>query len=132
MLMIKTGWQMRATNRYSSCARKQHELLIQSWKLTISEIEITYDDKENKMIYDGHTLPCLHTDGYCKPTIQTPYTLVWFHEEFCLIFRLQEFVGRMTKIENRYRLETDSFTKTPYTQDLPSTDGIRTTKHPYM
>ena len=36
--------------------RKQHELLLQSWKLTISEIEITYDDKENKMIYDGHTL----------------------------------------------------------------------------
>ena len=38
----------------------------------------------------------------------------------------------MTKIENRYWLETDSFTKTPYTQDLPLTDGIRTTKHPYV
>ena len=53
-------------------------------------------------------------------------------KKFCLIFRLQEFVGRMTKIENRYWLETDSFTKTPFTQDLPSTDGIRTTKHPYI
>ena len=52
------------------------------------------------MIYNGHTLPCLHTDGYCKPTTITPYTLVWFTEEFCLMFRLQEFVGRMTKIEN--------------------------------
>ena len=41
-------------------------MLLKSWKLKISEIEITYDDKENKMIYDGHTLPCLHTDGYCK------------------------------------------------------------------
>ena len=61
------------------------------------------------MIFDGHTLPCLHTDGYCKPTTQTPYILLWFNEEFCLIFRLQQFVGRMTKLKNRYWLETDTF-----------------------
>ena len=86
------NWIQNASNNYySSCKSKgQQQLLLKSWKLTISEIEITYDDKENKMIYDGHTLPCLHTDGYCKPTTITPYTLVWFIEEFCLIFRLQE------------------------------------------
>ena len=68
MINDKNWMTSKSRNRYSSCGRKQHELLLQSWKLTISEIEITYDDKENKMIYDGHTLPCLHTDGYCKPT----------------------------------------------------------------
>ena len=36
---------------------KQHELLLQSWKLTISEIETTYDDKADKMIYDGSHSP---------------------------------------------------------------------------
>ena len=68
MSVDKTWMNKKGHNKYSSCGYKQHELLLKSWKLTISEIEITYDDKENKMIYDGHTLPCLHTDGYCKPT----------------------------------------------------------------
>ena len=49
------------------------------------------------MSYDGHTLPCLHTNGYYNPTTITPYTLVWCHEEFCIVFRLQEYVGQMKK-----------------------------------
>ena len=54
-----------------------------SWSLIVKEIEITYDDKDNKLIYHGHTLHCLHDDGFCKPTILTPFTIVWFREELC-------------------------------------------------
>ena len=61
------------------------------------------------MTIDGHTLPCYFADGFCKPTTKTPYTLVWFSDDFCLIFTLQDFIGRMTKIEDRYWIETDSF-----------------------
>ena len=61
------------------------------------------------MIHDGYMLPCYHSDGFCKPTTRTPYTLIWFDEKFCLMFRLQEFIGRMTRIKERYWIETDNF-----------------------
>ena len=61
------------------------------------------------MIKDGHTLPCYFADGFCKPTTKNPFTLVLFNDDYCLIFTLQEFIGRMTKIEDRYWIETDSF-----------------------
>ena len=66
------------------------------------------------MIVDGHTLPCYFADGFSKPTTKTPFTLVWFSDDFCSIFTLQEFLGRMTKIEDRYWIETDSFAHSPH------------------
>ena len=60
------------------------------------------------MIHDGYMLPCYHSDGFCEPTTRTPYTLIWFDEKFCLIFRLQEFIGRMTRIKDRYWIESDN------------------------
>ena len=53
-----------------------------SWRLAISEIELTYDDTQNVMIIDGLTLPCYFADGFCKLTTETPYTLVWFSDDF--------------------------------------------------
>ena len=47
--------------------------------------------------------------GFCTSTTKTPYTLVWFSNDFCLIFTLYNFVGRMTQIEDRFWIETDSF-----------------------
>ena len=47
------------------------------WSLIVKEIEITYDDKVNELIYHGHPLPCLHDEGVCKPTILTPFIIVW-------------------------------------------------------
>ena len=32
--------------------------------LIVREIERTYDYKDNKPIYHGHTLPCLHDHGF--------------------------------------------------------------------
>ena len=82
------------------------------------------------MIHDGYILPCYHSDGFCKPTTRTPYTLTWFDEQFCLIIRLQESIGRMTKIKDRYWIETDNFIESSnITQNL-QTEGIQGTKYP--
>ena len=35
-----------------------------SWSLIVKESETTYDDKDNKLIYHGYTLPCLHDDEF--------------------------------------------------------------------
>ena len=66
------------------------------------------DDTENVLIIDGHNILCCFADGFCKPTAKLPYTLVWFND-FCLFFTLQVFIGRMTKIDDRFWIERDSF-----------------------
>ena len=85
---------------YNSPAHHQIEVNLVSWRLEISEIKLTYDDTENVMIIDGHTLPCYFADKFCKPTTKTPFTLVWFSDDFCSIFILQDYIGQMTKIED--------------------------------
>ena len=102
-------------NPYHNCpAHHQFEVNLVSWRLEISEVELTYDDTANVMVIDGHTLPCYFADGFCKPTTKTPFTLVWFKVDFCLVFTLQDFLGRMTKMEDRYWIETDSFIHSPH------------------
>ena len=118
-------------NTYSRCrSDREHLITRKNWKLRITNAEITYDDKNNQMIHDGYMLPCYHSDGFCKPTTRTPYTLIWFDEKFCLIFRLQEFIGRMTRIKDRYWIETDTFIQSSnITQNLQN-EGIQGTKYP--
>ena len=84
------------------------------------------------MIIDGHSLPCYFADGFCKPTSKTPFTFVWFNDDFCLIFTLQDFLGRMTKIEDRYWIQTDSFVLSPHSIKPKITSGIEGTEHPYV
>ena len=94
-------------NLYHNCpAHHQFEVNLVSWRLEISEVELTYDDTANDMIIDGQTLPCYFGDSFCKPTTKSPFTLVWFNDDYCLIFTLQDFIGRMTKIEDSYWIET--------------------------
>ena len=82
------------------------------------------------MIHDGYMLPCYHSDGFCKPTTRTPYTLIWFDEKFCLIFRLKEFIGKMTRIKDRYWIETNNVIESSnITQNLQN-EGIKGTKYP--
>ena len=71
--------------------------------------KITFDDKDNKLIYHGQSLPCLHDFGFCKHLVLTPFIIVWFPEELCLIFSNHNFIGRMFKLNNRYWLETEHF-----------------------
>ena len=120
-------------NPYHNCpAHHQFEVNLYSWRLEVSEVELTYDDTANAMIIDGHTLPCYFGDSFCKPTTKTPFTLVWFNDDFCLIFTLQVFIGRMTKIEDRYWIETDSFVHSPHPVKPKTTSGIKGTEHPYV
>ena len=128
------NWMYDTTkNPYHKCpAHHQFEVNLVSWRLEISEVELTYNDTANVMIIDGHTLPCYFADGFCKPTTKTPFTLVWFNDDFCLIFTLQDFLGRMTKIEDRYWIETDSFVQTPHSSKPKKTSGIKGTEHPYV
>ena len=82
------------------------------------------------MIHDGYILPCYHSDGFCKPTTRTPYTLTRFDAKFCIIFRLQEFIGRMTRIKDRYWIETDNFSESSDNTQNLQTEGIQGTKYP--
>ena len=118
-------------NHYSRCrSDREHSITRKSWKLRITNAEITYDDRNNQMIHDEYILPCYHSDGFCKPTTRTPYTFTWFDEKFCLLFRLQEFIGRMTRNKDRYWIETDNFIESSnITQNLP-TEGKQGTRYP--
>ena len=84
------------------------------------------------MIIYGHTLPCYFADGFCKPTTKTLFTLVWFGDDFCLFFTLQDFIGRMTKIQDRYWIETDSFVHSPHSIEPKTTSGFKGTVHPHV
>ena len=125
-------WIVNVTQNYCSRCRSDREHLItrRSWKLRITNAEITYDDKNNQMIHDGYILPCYHSDEFCKPTTRTLYILAWFDEKLCLIFRLQEFTGRMTRIKDRYWIETDSFIDSSNITKHFQTEGIKGTKYP--
>ena len=83
-----TNSQLVLNSTLKAVCWDRYEYIIEkdSCSLIVKELEITYDDKDNKLIYHGHTLPCLHDDGFCKPTILTPFTIVWFPEELCLLF----------------------------------------------
>ena len=47
-------------NPYHNCpAHHQFGVNLVSWRLEISEAELTYDDTANIMIIDGHTFPAI-------------------------------------------------------------------------
>ena len=75
----------------------------------IGEASLDYDVNLGKPILQGHTLACLHSDGFCKPTLKHPSTNVWFPEEICFMFLISGFVGCVSKLNNRYWLETEDF-----------------------
>ena len=84
------------------------------------------------MVKDIHTLPCYFADGFCKPTTNTTFTLDWFSDDFCLLFTLQDFVGRMTKIDDIYWIETDSFIHSSLPKKSDTSYGIKGTSFPYI
>ena len=117
-------------NLYHNCpAHHQYEVNLVRWRLEVSELELTYDDTENVMIIDGHTLPCCFADGFCKPTTKTLFTLVWFSDDFCLIFTIQDFIGRMTKTQDRFWVETDAFVHSSRKIKPEAASGIKGTIH---
>ena len=91
--------------------KDKHEYIIEKdfWSLIVRGVELTYDEKENTLIYNGHTLPCLHDDSFCHPRILTSCTIDWFPVDVCLSFSIHSFIGEISKIGNRYWLETERF-----------------------
>ena len=71
-------------------------------------------------------------DGFCKPITKTPFTFFWFSDDFCLSFTIQDFLGRLTKVEDRYWIETDSFVHSSHSTKSDTTSGIKSTAHPYV
>ena len=62
---------------YHNCpVHHQFEINSVSWRLDVSEIELTYDDTENVTIIDRHNLPLFFADRFCKPTTKTLNNLV--------------------------------------------------------
>ena len=56
--------------------------------------------------------------------------MTWFDGKLCLIFRLQEFIGRKTRNKDRNWIETDNFIESSnFTQNL-QTERIQGTKYP--
>ena len=111
IVLIKNKWiPNKDENPYSKCpGGNEQRIQVDDWHVNIREVTLTYDDKQNKMIYNGHTLPCTHADGFCQPTSITPYAIVWFPEDLCLMFKIHRFIGRMTKLCDRYWIETSQF-----------------------
>ena len=121
------------TNLFHNCpAHNKFKVNLISWRVSVSEVELTYDDTEKLMVIDGHGLPCYFADGFCKPTIKSPFTLFWLSDNFCLIFTLEDFVGRMTKINDRYSIETDSFIHSSLPNKTDTSSGIKGTSFPYI
>ena len=59
-------------NPYYNCpAHQNFQVIFVSWRLDVSEIELSYDDAQNVMVIDGHNLPCYFADVFCKPTTKT-------------------------------------------------------------
>ena len=62
------------TPLHSCPAHHQFEVNLVSWRLQLSEIDLTYVGTEIVKIIVGHTLPCYFADGFFKPTTKTPLT----------------------------------------------------------
>ena len=69
---------------------------------------------------------------FCKPTIKALFILVWFSDDFCLIFTLRDFYGRMTKIEDIYWIEIDSFVHSSISNESDTTQSMKGTRFPYV
>ena len=69
---------------------------------------------------------------FANPQRKLFSALFWFNDDFCLIFTLQDFIGRMTKIEDRYCIVTDSFVHSPHSIKPRTTSGIKGTEHPFF
>ena len=78
------------------------------------------------MIIDGHNLSSFFQMVFVNERTepQNSFSLVWCSDVFCLILRLPDVIGRMTKIENRYRIEIDSFEHASHPKKHDTTSGI--------
>ena len=67
----------------NTVAKESNENLVDkaNWSLFKEKVSLDYDDKVVKVALEGHTLPCLHFNSFCKPTPRHLYIFVWFPGE---------------------------------------------------
>ena len=92
------------------------------------EIPLENDEKLDKLIPEGPTRPLLHSDGFCKPSLKHPYTYAQFPEGKSLVFLTSDFIGRMSKQNNCFWLETNDFFDTIRKNTQKINNGIKSTK----
>ena len=103
-------WLTSVANSKSRCRDDKDYFFDKgSWSIINGKISMDYHDKLDKVMLEGHTFPCLHSDGFCKPTLMHPYTVLCSLEGICLIFHNSDFIARISKLNKRYWLEVDDF-----------------------
>ena len=96
-------------NSKSRCSEYQDYLIDHdNWSIIFEEISLDYDDEMNSIILEGHSIPCLHSDGCCQPALNHPYNIFWFLEECCWIFHICDFLDAWWK----WRTVTDTILMT--------------------
>ena len=103
-------WITSTANSKSGCKDDADYLIdIDNWSLRIEEVSLDYDEKVDKLILEGHTSPCLHFDGFCKPTLKHSCSTLWFPEKICFLFYISDFIEQMSQLNDRFWLEFDDF-----------------------
>ena len=98
----KYDWITGTANLKSRCNYDQENLIDKDSLSSFNEKNsLDCTDKVDKLIFEGHTLPCKHSDGFRKLTLKYLYTIVWFPEEICLLFLISDFFGQMSNFNNR-------------------------------
>ena len=70
---MKYEWITGTSNSKLRCKDDADHLTDKdSWSLKIEQFSPDYYDKLNKLILECRTLPCLHSDGFCEPTLKHP------------------------------------------------------------
>ena len=82
-----------------------------SWSFIIEESSLDYDDKVDKLLLEGFTLPCLHSDDLCKRTLKHPYNTFQLTLDLCLFFSYILLYWTMSELNIRYWLKTKVFFK---------------------
>ena len=96
-------------NPYHNCpAHHQFEVILVSWWLEISEVELTYVDTE-KVIFYEYTPPCYFAEDFFKPTTKSPYTVIWLSYDFCLILHYKILLDEWQKMTTVFELKQIDF-----------------------
>ena len=88
------------------------------WKIHLEKIHLTWDLKDDIIIYQKSRLLRKEDQWYCDPTTRTQATIVWFPEDTCTIVQVAKIHARMRNFHQEYFIES-----IPYEENNP--DKIR-------
>ena len=68
----------------------------------IENFSLDCDDKLDKQSLEDNNPPCMHSDGFCKPTIKHPKNFKWIREGMYLLFHISDIIGGKFKLNICY------------------------------